>query len=931
MKGEETIWRRKPRGAGFWALTLLLAVAGLVLVGWLTTLIVRDSVRPLVASRLQTTLEADAVAIRMWLEHHENVVRQVGYRVATTPAGELPKRLSNVVESLRGELGHYNARAMVIDHPSLTEPIAYPTDVLTDVDVVAGQGHLRFAKMGSEHVLLLSEFIPGSDGQATVTMVHAIEPFSELLNVARFGRSGENYAVDAEGRLVSDVRFTAQLEDIGLVDVGASPLGLPVRDPGANLLENTLGSAPPPTQWDFTRPVLDLREGRDGQDLAGYRDYRGVEVVGTWKWLGDYGIGIIAEVDQNEAFAAVETLERIMLGILAVLILAGLLGIVLVRRREREARAAELAALEDLLIMTHQQFDEIFEQVPVGVAVVDADGRIVRGNPSLDRILGEPWQRLEDTPLWHRVGSDDDTAAAMSDAVGPDETLECRLRQPDGTLLPVLIRLATLRGSSTAADLYLMIVEDVSVLSRSHERLERLRRRHEVALESTGVGVLEIDVREGRVTWYKSMCRLMGIDAASRVMSLDEALEWHHPDERELVRSNAQKRWQGEEGLESGHEYRMIRADGRVIHVLSRARVYRNTQGEPVRLVGSILDITERKATEQELTTARKQAEAANMAKSRLLANISHELRTPLHAIQGFAELLDNEATLAEGQRERVQEIQRAARALNQLIGHILEFASAEDTPTGEMAAKETKLHQGFEELDRIFANRCKTKGLGWTVDISERVPSRAILDPEKLRRTVGQLVGNAVKFTDEGSVEVRIDARKKDDRHWLVFEVKDTGAGMEEAETERIFEGFEQLGGEGLGTGVGLGLTMARSLARMMGGEITVSSAVGQGTCFRLTVPMVPVEAGKGPSRISGRQAIDSGAALADQLENLPGTTLKRLSESVQEGDLDRFTRELDKVAKIDKELSERLQALAKELNYRVLLDLFPDASEMK
>ena len=240
---------------------------------------------------------------------------------------------------------------------------------------------------------------------------------------------------------------------------------------------------------------------------------------------------------------------------------------------------------------------------------------------------------------------------------------------------------------------------------------------------------------------------------------------------------------------------------------------------------------------------AQEKAEAANRAKSVFLANMSHELRTPLNAILGFSNLMRNDASVSAEQRQTLDIINRSGEHLLGLINNVLDMAKIE---AGRTAVENTvfDLHAMMRDIADLMRQRAEAKGLTLTLEMAEGLPRVIVADEGKLRQVVLNLVGNAVKFTSQGGVTLRLASRPLGESHrvTLVIEVEDSGDGIAAEDQQRIFEPFVQLGHKSDQKGTGLGLTITRQFVELMGGVIRVESAPGKGSKFRVEVPVEPV-----------------------------------------------------------------------------------------
>ena len=288
----------------------------------------------------------------------------------------------------------------------------------------------------------------------------------------------------------------------------------------------------------------------------------------------------------------------------------------------------------------------------------------------------------------------------------------------------------------------------------------------------------------------------------------------------------------------------------------------RNAAGRIHRLVGTCVDITERKQIEIALQCAKEAADTANRAKSTFLANMSHELRTPLHAILGFAELLAIEDTLTASQRESVEIINTSGEHLLALINDVLEVSKIE-AGKAIVTLTAVDLRSLLANLQELLQLRAEAKGLQLFFDLPPDLPHHIQTDDPKLRQILLNLLSNAIKFTDRGSVSLRVaidyldaaspNATSPDSAEMptanLRFEVEDTGAGIAPEEVEHLFTAFSQTAvGRRVAKGSGLGLFISRQLLHLLGGEVQVSSAIDCGSCFQVQIPVQVLTLGVAP-----------------------------------------------------------------------------------
>ena len=329
---------------------------------------------------------------------------------------------------------------------------------------------------------------------------------------------------------------------------------------------------------------------------------------------------------------------------------------------------------------------------------------------------------------------------------------------------------------------------------------------------------------------------LSGCPASEFMNSSDRTLESIVlPEDREKV-----EKWLAEcldGGDDHALEYRIAHRDGRILWVYNRGRCVVDASGKPLYLTGVITDITDLKRMSGELAQARDQAEEATRAKSEFLARMSHEIRTPMNAIIGMSHLA-LQTGLTPKQRDYVTKAYQAAHSLLGIINDILDFSKIE-AGRMEIEAVEFSLEEVLTNLANVVLLKAEEKGLELLVKSDASLPARLVGDPLRLGQILINLVNNALKFTESGEVIVAVkQAAQTGDRVVLEFSVRDTGIGITPEQQSRLFESFAQA--ESATTrrygGTGLGLAICKRLVEMMQGELSVKSALGQGSTFSFT-----------------------------------------------------------------------------------------------
>jgi signal transduction histidine kinase len=274
----------------------------------------------------------------------------------------------------------------------------------------------------------------------------------------------------------------------------------------------------------------------------------------------------------------------------------------------------------------------------------------------------------------------------------------------------------------------------------------------------------------------------------------------------------------------------------------TRVMALNDRQSRPAGQLIVLHDITERKRAEDEMRRAKETAEEANRLKSALVSMVSHDLRTPLNAILGYAEMLQEfvYGPLSDRQQTSVERIGANAQRLLSLVNDLLDQAQIE---AGKLTLETISFEPAelVNDVVNVMGVLAQTKGLELTTRIDDDVPSILQGDPHRLQQVLINLLSNALKFTETGSVHIRIF--QPDETHWALA-VSDTGTGISPDKLTRVFERFYQVESDVTTRkhpGIGLGLAIVKQLVELMGGEVSVESELGTGSTFSVTLPLVP------------------------------------------------------------------------------------------
>jgi two-component system sensor histidine kinase/response regulator len=300
-------------------------------------------------------------------------------------------------------------------------------------------------------------------------------------------------------------------------------------------------------------------------------------------------------------------------------------------------------------------------------------------------------------------------------------------------------------------------------------------------------------------------------------------------------------------------EKRVIRKDGEPRWALLSLSAVPDDRGRPVNLIAQVSEATEIRAYREkleelvatrtrEMRAAKDEAERASDAKSQFLAHMSHEIRNPLHVILLTSEVAKEDAALGAKQRSDIETIHRSGKHLASLINRVLDMSKIE-AGHADVLERPFDLGATLDEVAQMFAAQSAANGVDLRVDPARGLQRSLVGDGGKVKQVLINLVGNAVKFTAEGSIRIGASSSVVVDSATLVeISVEDSGVGIAKKDLDRLFEPFEQLDAGAVAGGTGLGLSISSEYARLMGGALSVDSAPGLGSSFKLTfVAKVP------------------------------------------------------------------------------------------
>ncbi|WP_018124843.1 PAS domain-containing hybrid sensor histidine kinase/response regulator [Desulfovibrio oxyclinae] len=420
-----------------------------------------------------------------------------------------------------------------------------------------------------------------------------------------------------------------------------------------------------------------------------------------------------------------------------------------------------------------------------------------------------------------------------------DSVLEWLVHDPE-----LIFRLQTFKGwfyvLVTALLVYSLIQGYLNTVDKEQRKTRQNHHDLELTITAAGAGYWRWEGEEGRMFYSDQAGAILRMSPEEMPTRPSEWKERIHPDDRSAVFNQAFEHITGNSDAFSV-ECRMLDGNGGWIWVLGAGRVVsRNEEGAPVRAMGIIQDIAERKFAEEHVHQARRQAEQANRSKTHFLASISHELRTPLNGVLAMLQLLHG-SELDEKYKEQVEVAYDSGQSLLRIINNLLSLTSAE---SGNL-----KLHEEPVNIRRVITSITRSMqvqlpdSVSMNVSIPEELPTKVITDLGKLEQILFNLLGNAIKFTHRGQIKVsvtRLHHVLHGKRHYL-FMVEDTGAGIPEGKLPRVFDAFYQVlsGPNPKRPGAGLGLSIISRLVNMMNGSVCIDSEVDRGTTVAVLLPL--------------------------------------------------------------------------------------------
>jgi len=514
---------------------------------------------------------------------------------------------------------------------------------------------------------------------------------------------------------------------------------------------------------------------------------------------------------------------------------------------------AELENRNDELLKLNRDHDNLLSSTEVGTVFLDNQLRIRKFSSAtsafmqlLPQDLGRPIEHIA-----YELSSPREFRTQLKKVLTTGIRHEQELQIAENQW--VLQRILPFRQEDGSTEGVVLTFTDISVVKQAQAAIADMNRRLEqkveertraltasesrirTFIENSGQGFWQLGPNRITIDVNPALCAMLGYRREE--MQGRSPLEFVDAENRAIFQYQMGRI---EGTLHRNYEICLRHKNGRNIPVLIHATTHHNADGAVDNAFAFITDLSEQKQAEQEMRAAKEAAESANRAKTQFLANISHEVRTPLNGVIGMSHLL-HMTPLTDEQQEYLRNLDDSSQSLLAIINDLLDLTRMESSSFG-MEQADFQPEQLIQDVLRIHQPMAQRKGIKLQATLSPDLPPMLRGVPQRLKQILHNLLGNAVKFTDQGQVALSVTPISIPGQHLQIrFSVHDTGIGMAPETISRIFAPFTQAD-ETISRrygGTGLGLTICRRLTDMLGGSIEVESAPGKGSCFTVTMPM--------------------------------------------------------------------------------------------
>ncbi|NJL89734.1 MAG: PAS domain S-box protein [Coleofasciculaceae cyanobacterium SM2_1_6] len=494
--------------------------------------------------------------------------------------------------------------------------------------------------------------------------------------------------------------------------------------------------------------------------------------------------------------------------------------------------------IELALQTREEEFRHAFEDASIGIAIISIDGYLLRVNAFLCKILGYSSAELLTLNFRDITYPEDleaDTINVHKVSTGEMYTYQAEKRyiHKQGHIIWVLVNCSLVRDSQGNPLHFISQIQDITDRKEAQKTLEF----QSVIMNNMAGGVCVITASDLIIVYtnpkFEEMFGYLPGELIGHPVGILNYVETQVTPKESVMDIVEQLDRNGE----AKYKVHNRRKDGTPFWSRVQTSKFEHPEYGTV-YVGIQYDITELRLAEENLRKAKEAAEAANQAKGTFLANMSHELRSPLNAILGFSQLMQHTPNLPAEHYENAKIIYRSGNYLLSLINNILDLSKIEANKT-TLNIQEFNLDYLLDDLKSMLQLRADNAGIALIFECSPEVPTNICTDEIKLQQILINLLGNALKFTQQGSIVLQVTCSSPAASEiTLFFRIQDTGVGIAPEELPKIFEAFNQAeAGRKIHQGTGLGLTISRQFVQLLGGEITVTSELGRGTTFQFQI----------------------------------------------------------------------------------------------